>query len=232
MPVHGAKGKSMTIENIRLANMRMLAAEVGGQSRFGERVGMSRQLVSNYIGKTPVKHIGSDLARKVERIFDKPHGWLDREHGSGAGAGGGVNIAALDVGGVLGPGRLPMLLDSTVQQMRVSTAWLRDQLGSRPAEYLALATVSGDAMAPALPDGSLVVVDRSESGAKHDGVYMLGRKDADGPGVWFRRVERRLDGKWVISTGRKDDTSVLPNLQKAGIVVLGRVVARLDLTRL
>lgn len=223
----------MTVENTRIENARALVVEAGNASRFGDRIGFSRQLVSNYIGKRPTKNIGSDVARKIEQAFNKPVGWLDQDHSKrDAGRPGSVSISGLDAGGILGPGRLPMLLDSTIQQMNVSTRWLQQQLGSRQAEFLAMATITGDALGEALPDGSVVIVDRSESSAKADGIYMLGRKDPEEPGVWFRRVARQLDGGYRISTQNKADTSIVPNLQKAGIVVLGRVVARLELKKI
>lgn len=49
----------MDVYEIRLINLRMLAAKAGSNS---------------------IKHIGSQIAREAEQAFDKPRGWLDQLH--------------------------------------------------------------------------------------------------------------------------------------------------------
>lgn len=70
---------SMDIFEIRLFNLRKLAEDIG-RPALAEKIGMSYNLLSNYIGKTPKKNIGEKTARNVEKAFDLPHGWLDQNH--------------------------------------------------------------------------------------------------------------------------------------------------------
>lgn len=68
----------MDIHDIRLANLRLIATRAGGRPKLAQRLGMSYQLLQNYIGKTPTKRIGEKTARKVETTFALPHGWMDQ----------------------------------------------------------------------------------------------------------------------------------------------------------
>lgn len=68
----------MDIHDIRLANLRLIATRAGGRPKLAQRLGMSYQLLQNYIGKTPTKRIGEKTARKVEATFALPHGWMDQ----------------------------------------------------------------------------------------------------------------------------------------------------------
>lgn len=227
----------MTIDNIRLANARALAAtlakERGQQAKFAEHVGITRQLVNNYIGPNPTKRIGDDMARAIERAFQKPHGWLDERHDSDRTnlSRDSVAISPLGAGGILGAGRLGALLDTTVQQMNVSRDWAKQHLKGVVSDYLAIASVTGDSVGDVLPAGATVLVDRGASDVRADGIYMLGRER--GAGVWFRNVKRELDGTLAISGGPGGaEVTRTKSINELGIVVLGRVVATLELKAL
>ena len=75
----------MQIHEIRLANTRALKNESGlSRSDFADKVGLSYNLLSQYIGKNPTKNIGDETAAKIEQAFNKPKGYLDQsvEHES------------------------------------------------------------------------------------------------------------------------------------------------------
>lgn len=67
-----------TIEEIRLANARLLLEECGGQKGMIEKTGRSQSQISQIMGDTPSKAIGGRIARSLEEVFDKPKGWLDQ----------------------------------------------------------------------------------------------------------------------------------------------------------
>jgi hypothetical protein len=71
---------SLTIEQIRYNNARLLVNQAGNQSQFAERMEQSRQQVSHYAGKTPIKNIGSALARRIEVTFQRQIGWMDKQN--------------------------------------------------------------------------------------------------------------------------------------------------------
>ncbi|MFS7161905.1 LexA family protein [Serratia proteamaculans] len=69
-----------TIDEIRRDNARKLRDSTGGNSSFSSMIDREPTQVSRVIGKNPTKNIGDDLARHIEKCFDLPAGWLDKEH--------------------------------------------------------------------------------------------------------------------------------------------------------
>ncbi|CAI2423775.1 Uncharacterized HTH-type transcriptional regulator CBU_1416 [Serratia fonticola] len=69
-----------TNEEIRRENARKLRDSTGGNSSFSNFINREPTQISRVIGKNPTKRIGEDLARHIERCFNLPEGWLDREH--------------------------------------------------------------------------------------------------------------------------------------------------------
>lgn len=68
-----------TIHEIRLSNTKKLMDELGlKRNEFAEKIEMSYNLLSQYIGKNPTKNIGDDTAEKIEKAFGKPKGYLDQ----------------------------------------------------------------------------------------------------------------------------------------------------------
>lgn len=72
----------MKVKEIRRQNLRFLSRTVGGVTHLAERLSRSQSQISHLIGSNPVKNIGDKLAGDVERVFDKPSGWMDHEHPS------------------------------------------------------------------------------------------------------------------------------------------------------
>lgn len=69
-----------TIYEIRRDNARKLRDGTGGNSSFSSMIDREPTQVSRVIGKNPTKRIGDDLARHIEKCFDLPSGWLDKDH--------------------------------------------------------------------------------------------------------------------------------------------------------
>lgn len=68
-----------TIHEIRLGNSRKLMKDSGlNRTEFAEKIDMSYNLLSQYVGKNPTKNIGDDTAEKIEKAFNKPKGFLDQ----------------------------------------------------------------------------------------------------------------------------------------------------------
>lgn len=70
----------MNVKDIRRKNLRNLARTVGGITVLSERLDRSQSQISHLIGNSPIKNIGVRLASHIEKVFNKPHGWLDHEH--------------------------------------------------------------------------------------------------------------------------------------------------------
>lgn len=70
----------MNAKDIRRENLRALAKSIGGITALARMLGKSQSQISHLIGTNPIKNIGDRLAGQIEKVFNKPHGWLDHEH--------------------------------------------------------------------------------------------------------------------------------------------------------
>lgn len=70
----------MNIKEIRRNNLRALAKELGGLCKLAGRLGRSPSYLSHLIKQNPIKNIGDKFSADIEKIFDKPAGWMDRLH--------------------------------------------------------------------------------------------------------------------------------------------------------
>src|ERR1700730_396329 len=70
----------MNVKHTRRENMRALSRSIGGISALAKRLGKSQSQISQLIGITPAKNIGDKIAAQVEKSFNKPLGWLDKDH--------------------------------------------------------------------------------------------------------------------------------------------------------
>jgi len=69
-----------TSSSIRLANLRELIKTAGGPAEAARRLDMDSSQLSQIAGKTPIRNIGTTLARRIEKAFRRPEGWLDVPH--------------------------------------------------------------------------------------------------------------------------------------------------------
>ena len=69
-----------TLKEIRRKNLRAIALRCGGLTVLAKRINRAQPQLSHSIGANPVRGIGSQLARHIEQVFDKPHGWLDQKN--------------------------------------------------------------------------------------------------------------------------------------------------------
>lgn len=72
--------KIMDSKSIRYKNTRLLVEQVGGVSNFADKIGKGQSQTSQFAGTNPIKGIGNKVAREIEEVFNKPHGWLDIPH--------------------------------------------------------------------------------------------------------------------------------------------------------
>lgn len=69
-----------TSSDIRLANLRELIKKAGGPADAARKLDMDDSQLSQVAGKHPSRNIGTSLARRIEKAFRKPEGWLDMPH--------------------------------------------------------------------------------------------------------------------------------------------------------
>jgi PAS domain S-box-containing protein len=80
--------EQMDIKQIRHGNVRLLVAQLGEEAErqgrrsggmvvLAEMLGKSTSQVSRFAAEKPVTPIGNRIAREIEQVFEKEHGWLD-----------------------------------------------------------------------------------------------------------------------------------------------------------
>ena len=111
--------------------------------------------------------------------------------------------------------------EQIVDHLAFKTDWVHKELGTDP-KNLVLVHSMGDSMEPTIRSGDLLLVDRSKSRMKEDGIYLINLDD----GLMVKRVEWLLGGSVVI---RGDNTAVsreqlLPSTDLEKLQLLGRVV--------
>lgn len=220
----------MTILSTRLLNAKKLAEQVGSQSRFADKLNMSRQQASHIIGSNPHKGIGHALARRIEQAFDVPIGWLDIDHTTPAVVNSEtVAVPMLNLTTVIGHGPAADISTEVVSSVLISKKWLRTNVQASAFEHLSVLTARGDSMAPTFGDGDILLVDRGISTIKVDGVYVIAREDD----LFVKRVQRKLDGNMVIKSDNPayEDLILGPEVRNA-VSVLGRVLVVWNIKKL
>ena len=70
----------MNVKDVIRMNMRALSRECGGVTALSRQLGKSQSQISQLIGTSPTKNIGDRIASQMEKLFEKPSGWLDCVH--------------------------------------------------------------------------------------------------------------------------------------------------------
>jgi hypothetical protein len=70
----------MDSKDYRKLNARLLVEEVGSVSALAKLAGTAQSYLSQIIGLNGKRHMGDDLARRLEYVTKKPHGWMDTPH--------------------------------------------------------------------------------------------------------------------------------------------------------
>jgi hypothetical protein len=65
---------------VRRANLSLLVHEVGSVTALAKMVSTAQSYLSQIIGPRPVRSVGDELARRLEFVCKKPHGWMDVTH--------------------------------------------------------------------------------------------------------------------------------------------------------
>ena len=110
--------------------------------------------------------------------------------------------------------------DSRAVTFGFHAGWVKRALGCDPDD-LAVFTVGGDAMAPSLHEGDLVLVDTRNSSHTDDTLYLIRRQGH----MVVKRVQRQLNGDLLV---RSDNAAYADERVTAaaigGLEIIGRVV--------
>lgn len=70
----------MNSKDYRKLNTLMLIKEVGSVSALAALAGSSQSYLSQIVGPNAKREMGDDIARRLEYVCKKPHGWIDEIH--------------------------------------------------------------------------------------------------------------------------------------------------------
>lgn len=136
----------------------------------------------------------------------------------GAPSGGLVHLPLFDIGASAGLG-LPVGPEVQLGAVAFDSLFLRRQ-GARP-DQCSIIAASGDSMQPAIPDGSLLVVDHSQKEVRNGHIMVINV----GEDLLVKRVRRRTDGLIdLISDNPAYAPETLGPDALAQLRVVGRVV--------
>jgi phage repressor protein C with HTH and peptisase S24 domain len=171
--------------------------------------------------------MGKFFARKVEKKFGYPDGWMDEMTVSASLTADdqAVEVPLLDVRGALGAG---MELDprtETVQRIWINVQWLRNEVRGTAGKDLAVITGKGDSMAPTITSDTPLLIDTSANTFDRDAIYVF----TDGSQLFIKRIQRKIGAKGV--TVLSDNPNYKPfDLTEddlMSIKVLGRVIKKI-----
>lgn len=130
-----------TIDDIRLANLRLLIEDAGGQRPLADKIGKAPAQISQWINRAPIQGTGrprrmqTDTARDIEKKLQLPTGWMDRPNLYLPGHGTDRSIAAP---------RAQYLIDAGLRPDQIVMLELWEALGDKDRRTL---QAVGDALA-------------------------------------------------------------------------------------
>lgn len=180
----------LKIHEIRLLNARKIMKDSGlDRTQFAEKIGMSYNLLSQYIGKNPKKNIGDDTAEKIENAFNKPKGFLDQANQFNSIKDQHFQIVDTwdsetplgddeveipyfeDFSFACGSGSIGEALESETSKLRMSKSVLRNLTIDKKN---AVATrASGDSMNPTIKDGDTIHIDLGRKTIKDGKIFAI-----------------------------------------------------------
>jgi hypothetical protein len=168
----------LTVQEIRRAKAKLLALKAGGISQFARKLDKAESQVRHWIGPTPVKNIGTQIAREIEKAMKVPKAWLDTLDGiedlaSSVGADleeiipglketrrttnviplpvrERVVVPQFDVSASAGKGVAVPDIEAVIDHLRLSEDWCRRNLSVSSLQNLAALSAYGDSMRPLL----------------------------------------------------------------------------------
>ncbi|MDH4228957.1 MAG: S24 family peptidase [Nitrospirota bacterium] len=191
----------MDAKSIRRQNLLHLIAEAGGQKKLAGRTAVNPAYLSQILSDKTPRTMGDDVARRLERGMDKPHGWMDVTHAEmDMVASGSWAREARSRYGQGRPAPLPPMA-TRVPLISWSTAGRWPEVVSAPGpgdvtDWVDTARrvgrnafavrVHGDSMEPKCPDGAIIMVDPGVEAT--NGSLVVVRLGGDGEATFKKLV--------------------------------------------
>jgi phage repressor protein C with HTH and peptisase S24 domain len=105
--------------------------------------------------------------------------------------------------------------EQVVDSIAFRASWIKQRLRADPRELI-LIEAEGDSMAPTIEDSDLMLASLAEPRFRQDGIYLLRREN----GIEVKRIQRRQDGKLVLSSDNKRYEAMVVS----SVGIIGRVI--------
>lgn len=235
--VHNEK---MDIYEIRRLNLIKLIDEKcnGSDAAFARAINKDASYITRCKypeGKAGKKRISDAIISATIAKFDLPVGWMDisdDEHHklnrtdrlnirenineySNA-----VSLPLLNISASMGAGE-NNYDEIVVDMLRVSKSWINKTLSPiSDIRNLSFIHAIGDSMSPTFGDGDILLVDSGIKNVTSDSVYVIEAHER----LFIKRVRRRLDGKYEISSDNPAVKTVDTLNGNHQVTIKGRVV--------
>lgn len=216
--------------------IKIAAEKVGGLDRLAEMIPtVSRRSLSDYVGNKSEPR--ASIIAQIAQLTSANAGWLitgDGDMFDATQAGMGAASAEItnldqpdfirlpmysDVHASAGPGVVPVT-EQANGVVAFGRRFLRDQ-GAVP-EQCSIIWARGTSMEPTIPDGSILVVDHSQSTVEHGCIYVFNVADR----LLVKRARWRMDGKLDLVSDNANEVHPIETFAADSVDQL-RVVGRL-----
>lgn len=142
-----------------------------------------------------------------------------RDNGLVSEADGYIRVPRFEVRASAGGGAI-IHSEQIVDHLYFKSEWVKNVLGI-PRDSLALISVQGDSMEPALSNGDLILVDIRTSRVEDGAIYVVQYEDA----LLVKRLQKKYDGSVVIrSDNPLYEPEILHGEEAVNLKIVGRVV--------
>ncbi len=212
-----------TVKENRLFKVRELVEKSGGGTSFATRLGLDKQYVSQIAGKGPNrKGIGDTMARKIEREFSLPNGYLDAppEQTQVQINAQIVRVKMLQICGSNENYDMATYKYDAVSEICFFRPWMRQHINAPDHDRVNVATVRTDKMSPTFTRDDLVLVDTSVSHIEDAGIYVF----AKGGILYINRMQPMTHGVKVLSDNPHYESELFTAPDYQEITIYGRVM--------
>jgi phage repressor protein C with HTH and peptisase S24 domain len=232
--------KPLTTKEIRRLNLSFLEKEAGDREAFTSTPLAEKLKVSyGYVGQlvNGSRGIGDKTARKLEKVGDKPVGWIDIPHPEEWQKIGkaemvkdrhDLRVADMyieikqhsDVAGAMGTGLVLNDQPGQIREWKVTREWVEKNIPANTGnKNLRIVTGFGDSMKGMFNSGDPLLIDAGVTDVKFDGVYFF-RIGEEG---FIKRLQR-IPGQGIRALSENPAYEAWTITEDMDFQVLGRVL--------
>jgi len=166
-----------TVDEIRRDNMRILQSEAGSATKAANMMRWPLPQFSNLRDGVPDSQSGKrrgmrpDTARKLEKAFGKPEGWLDKDHSTNKPD--VIRYDLLDVRAACGDGAINEDYPDVIYSLEMPSE-IAHRLIGRVGKNVKIIRAVNDSMTPTINSGDMLFVDISVQDFRgREGIYLI-----------------------------------------------------------